>query len=721
MKNGYPNTARVLLALGLLAGIVASQPLFAQNSLTVLDPRRNWETDQGTIEEAVFSVHPKGVYMEVGMYLTFSARGSIFANRGNIETVLHFTLPEEAIVTDSWLWVNDIIIRADIKDVWTATGIYEGIVNRRQDPSILYKRGPGRYELRIFPMGAGQTRKVKITYQIPALWTAGSVSAPMVTELLQTSRIPVPSVTVLAWPDAPWRNPRLVEEPGREFVARDGNLGPFFETTVPGTALPSTLTLALDSPLRNGLFLSRIPVGEETWYQLALLPSDALGLTASRKVAVLFDYDVAKTNLSQAEIIDAARTLLQTSLAPADSFTLILSDLEIRRLSETWVPANTASIEAAFAALGPNPMSDYSNLPTLLANGINFIDQNGTGGSILLLSSADQVGEAEVANRLIDDLRAATGGLPPIHVVDYTNRNFSTHFFAGQVFQGNGFFYNSLARLSGGTYLNVRDGSAAFSEVLATSFTALGGTISAFDLFTTLRFGFCFNRFTANGIGDAAFVDQAILQVGRCIGGFPFQIEASGVFNAAPFSRSLRINEQNAGLSDTTLVSHWSGRRIFELENGPQSNDAINEILDLSLDQRVLSFYTAFLALEPSQGGEECAECRDETTEATDIEDELPLPDEVILDAYPNPFHTTVTIAVTLPEPVAVGEVTFEIYDVMGRVVKTLRPNASGFLTEFTLTWDGTNDAGQQVSSGTYFFVMVTPQGRYTISLVRVR
>ena len=42
-------------------------------------------------------------------------------------------------------------------------------------------------------------------------------------------------------------------------------------------------------------------------------------------------------------------------------------------------------------------------------------------------------------------------------------------------------------------------------------------------------------------------------------------------------------------------------------------------------------------------------------------------------------------------------------------------------LRAFTLTWDGTNDAGQQVASGTYFFVMTTPTGRYTISLVRVR
>ncbi len=71
----------------------------------------------------------------------------------------------------------------------------------------------------------------------------------------------------------------------------------------------------------------------------------------------------------------------------------------------------------------------------------------------------------------------------------------------------------------------------------------------------------------------------------------------------------------------------------------------------------------------------------------------------------------------TLPEPVDVAEVTFEVYDVMGRLVKTLRPDASALSHTFKLIWDGTNDAGQPVASGTYFFVMITPTGRHTLTL----
>jgi len=722
MKNGYRTLPR-WLPLILLIGLAAPTPAYAQYSLQVLDPQQPWRSVTGTIEAATVSVRPQGIYWEVGLYLTFSARSGGFTNHDTLEVELFFSLPEEAVVTDSWLWVGNDIVRADIKDTWTARTIYEDIVRRRRDPSILYKHSPGFYELRVFPMAGGETRRVKITYQVPALWTASTVSALIPTDLLRTSLHPVSNVALRVWPGVTWRRPHLVEQPGVTFVEKSGPLGTFLEAVLPRETAQRTLTLAFDAPLQDGIYLSRLPDGDETWYQLALLPSKTLNLAARRKVALLLDYDAGKTTLTQAEVLSAARTLLQTSLAPTDSFNLIVSRLDIWRVRETWLPATPEAIADAFASLGSNPMTEYSNLPSLLNNGIEFVNTHGPGGSLLLLSSADQVGEAGVANQLIEDLRAPDRRLPPVHVVDYTNRNVSYHFFGGQNFEGNGYFYTNLARITGGTYVNIRDSGLSFSELLTTSLTSLGGTISAFDLYTTLASGFCYGRFTSNEQGDAVFVDRAILQVGKCLGGFPFRIEASGVFAATPFSRSLHVDAQDAALSDTTLIAHWTGRQIQALENRTQTNAVINEIIGYSLDQRVLSRYTAFLALDPDQGGQVCNTCEDETGNGapTAVEDETPLPGEVVLEAYPNPFHTTVTVDVRLPEPVEVSAITFAVYDVMGRLVKTLQPGTVGFASTFTLTWDGTNEAGQPVASGTYFFVMLTPTGRHTISLVLVR
>jgi hypothetical protein len=65
-----------------------------------------------------------------------------------------------------------------------------------------------------------------------------------------------------------------------------------------------------------------------------------------------------------------------------------------------------------------------------------------------------------------------------------------------------------------------------------------------------------------------------------------------------------------------------------------------------------------------------------------------------ISEAYPNPFNPTTTMTLTMPVS---GEITVEVYNVLGQVVATL---ASGYMdaSTYTLTWDASN-----ASSGVYF------------------
>ncbi|MGB8657129.1 MAG: SBBP repeat-containing protein [Candidatus Zixiibacteriota bacterium] len=67
---------------------------------------------------------------------------------------------------------------------------------------------------------------------------------------------------------------------------------------------------------------------------------------------------------------------------------------------------------------------------------------------------------------------------------------------------------------------------------------------------------------------------------------------------------------------------------------------------------------------------------------------------------YPNPFNPTTKIEFTLSKS---GFVTLQIYDVMGRKVRTLVAEnlPSGYKS---VIWDGKNDAGKDVASGVYFY-----------------
>ncbi|MBI1929346.1 hypothetical protein HYR99_34510 [Candidatus Poribacteria bacterium] len=76
-----------------------------------------------------------------------------------------------------------------------------------------------------------------------------------------------------------------------------------------------------------------------------------------------------------------------------------------------------------------------------------------------------------------------------------------------------------------------------------------------------------------------------------------------------------------------------------------------------------------------------------------------------LLQNYPNPFNPETWIPYQLGFPAVV---VIRIYDATGGLIRTLDvgPRAAGFYRERTRAayWDGRNDTGERVSSGTYFY-----------------
>jgi hypothetical protein len=72
---------------------------------------------------------------------------------------------------------------------------------------------------------------------------------------------------------------------------------------------------------------------------------------------------------------------------------------------------------------------------------------------------------------------------------------------------------------------------------------------------------------------------------------------------------------------------------------------------------------------------------------------------------YPNPFKTTTTIHYSLP---GAGTVSLKIFNIRGELIRTLQESKQLNSGKHEVTWNGTDDSGNRVSPGFYFYQLQT-------------
>ncbi len=698
---------------------------YAYNDLKISNPHTWGGAGRGTIEEAVLTIHPRGMYMEYGLYLTFSDRGLYFGENEQLEIVFDFNLPKDAILNDSWLWVGEDIVKAKILDQWTASLIYEGIVQRRKDPSILQKLNQTQYSLRIYPLLPGETRKVKISYLVPANWSENTVSAQIPEEFLALSRNPVNSFTIYCEKSGQWKNPRIAEHPQIEAVDA-GYFGKsnYDKFMISSDKISSTYQIEYDSPMQDGIYVNRYDTGGEGYYQMVMLPQKVLDLeNLNKKILLVIDYDALFTSVQTGELKSMMRNMLHKYLSNRDMFNIMYNSLSTKKISEDWIPADSTSIEQAINQLYKVTLSEYSNLPTLLNEGVNYAQNS--NANILLISSSNMFSNHNTANSFIEELLAAYENLPPITVADLTNKNYGSENIGNRYYKGSEYFFYNLTKLSGSNYLNIRNNS--FDAVMNGVFQSLDGCINSFDLHTTLEQGFCYAPYLVNYSMNSTYLNKPVMVVGKYIGEFPFYVNLSGIYKSKAFSQSVSVDNSRTAIIDTLAKTIWTGKYIQSLEtSGQHANNVIAEIIYQSINNRILSLYTAFLALEPSDTVEVCENCAEPESndddwitaiEETEIDE---VTDSIAIKAYPNPFTDKVTIEIQKNKNnTDANNISAAIYDISGRIVKKfdIKPVANNKTAK--LIWNGDTQNGLQAGAGIYFFIFKTPYIQKSIKIIK--
>jgi Ca-activated chloride channel family protein len=129
-----------------------------------------------------------------------------------------------------------------------------------------------------------------------------------------------------------------------------------------------------------------------------------------------------------------------------------------------------------------------------------------------------------------------------------------------------------------------------------------------------------------------------------------------------------------------------------------ESEELTEQIIELSLRFQILTPYTSFYS--------------DPTAVKSNLQ--LQKPEKFILyQNYPNPFNASTEIKYVVPHGKANYFVVIKIYDVLGRLVKTLveKEQSAG---AYSVNWDGTDLSGKTVSSGIYFYSLEIGEFRIT-------
>ncbi|MCP4703152.1 MAG: CSLREA domain-containing protein [candidate division Zixibacteria bacterium] len=135
---------------------------------------------------------------------------------------------------------------------------------------------------------------------------------------------------------------------------------------------------------------------------------------------------------------------------------------------------------------------------------------------------------------------------------------------------------------------------------------------------------------------------------------------------------------------------------LFQWNNSNQEWVIMTGVVDTSLN---------IVSASITEPGTYAAFATDITTDIVDNENNNIIPDKFGLSQnYPNPFNPTTIIEFDLP---AKSHISIEIFNILGQKLQTLL-NTEKPAGIYSITWDGTDETGQNVSSGIYLYRIKT-------------
>lgn len=678
----------------------ASSPDDWATTITAVDPDWHEYLAPAEIDEFTYFINPQGIYTQVELFVTISQGYAEPWWSNDMEIIWQFRLPQQAIVHDSWLWVEDEIVKADVVDFWTASQIYEDIVDRNQDPSLLYQLPNGSYEIRIYPLFHGESRRIKMSFLLPNDWSENRVSTDLILPFLQSTDLVPESIEIVMPQNEEWINPQIILSGGTtsaydfsEEVSTNYGEIHYLDLPLAGVSNWTSLHLETDSPWQTSetpVYLKVFEDSGENFYQLAFLPDfgDVPQDADHEKVLILIDREENKTNVSKQELIDAVNTQIFPAHSEADSLIFMFSTPAGTETlpGDSWMSFDSQEAQTALTTyLAAAEMSD---LQTLLSEAYNQAAMDEAITEIILFSANDAFVHPTDADEFYDAISSEVSTEVPLNIYDLQTENVSVIYDGDEVHTGNSYLFDILTSQSNGQLSNLRDQEAALSTVLSGDYPAFTGNNGLFSVDVDLAEGVVFqeqNLFSSHYNSEA---NQVIYQTGRFVGDFPMEVEASLITDEGNFYTYDLELESNPG-TDTLMREMWYGNYLRQEALVVEDNEETLALIAQSIEERVLIPQTAFLALEPGMGGTVCVPCLD-SGGGIFINNNNEENESYDFQVAPNPAVSQVQIICSNTNQTEDAKV--EIFDVQGKLLTDISSSLSQQGRKSTWTWNITEN-----------------------------
>lgn len=501
-----------------------------------------------------------------------------------VEGIYRIAVPDEAVLHRFAVDRNGRMVDGYVREKQQAARAYEAQVYRGStlDPALLEWDAPGRYRARIYPIQAGESRRIAIRYsewlsrttpEGPRVYRyrmAGSDDLPPIQELALVAELGGSNATAV-------RAGHGARVDGDRVVLRRSDFQPraYFVLELEGEGTSTYAYRADHSPPPRDPRAGPAPAEEESdYFFLPLRISPPTPPPSARGLDLVVVADLsAGTDRSHLELGRTVIEALSTTLRPEDRIAIVAGDLAIRTVqgaSDARLgPASRERVTRLLDGLSRMPSGGATDLGAMLVEAAGLLDPARPGAVVYVGDGSPTVGELG-AGTLLERLARLPAPLRAYALAVGADANLE--------------LLSSLVR-GGGLAERVETRAEAAEAALRLFAHASRPVVSRVEV----DLGAGIDRLYPRGSRDVVLGDVLPI-VGRVRGSVPSSVKVRGLFAGRPFEQ--RVTIETKSLEDEgDLRLRWASARLEQLLlSGAQRV----EVADLGTRFGIITPFTSF-------------------------------------------------------------------------------------------------------------------------------